>query len=720
VTVCPGGSATFTVTATGSAPIAYQWRKGGENISEATSATYTIAASEVSDAGSYDCVVGNGCGSVVSNAAALQVGSSIRIVSQPESTVLCCDERISFPGTYECLYTLELTATAEGSGELSHQWLKDGRIIPGANSSTYRKERASPEDSGQYVCRVASSATCSVDTAAAEVLVIVPQQEIQVEPPPTRVVCLGDVVEFCIEVPDPRAVDYQWLRNGLPLDGETDRCLRVVATNDGADDLGDPSDAFDFYECLYQGRTCTIFRVSWAQKYTIAETLRITAQPVAQSGCLGGAATFSVAAEGPPPLGSLSLRYQWRRDGIDIPGATQPDHVVPVVGIDDLGAAFDCVVTGFCGSIVSNMAFVDPSRPTIRITTQPRSVTYVPGGTATLEVAYAELRDPLNGRPSVRWHKRTSTGVVALSDGGRISGATTGRLVIASMNDQDRAAYFLRSTTGCPAPLDSDDAFITCRPVFTSFAGPLGGEYRVGSLVVLPASFQSGGTQAFRWIRQTPSGPAILSDGPDFAGTETSTLHILCGDESLSGVYRCEAVNTCGPTLSPAFSVWFTRSNDCRPEFRPPSGPLGGEFEPGGDVPLSATFASVSPLSSIRWLRQLATGLESLSNGLEFGGVDTSTLTILDGDESLAGTYRCEAVNSCGRSLSPPYTVTFSGGGVPCIADFNRDGGIDGEDVAMFFDAWEASDPDADANQDGGIDGGDIAEFFSLWEAGGC
>jgi hypothetical protein len=56
---------------------------------------------------------------------------------------------------------------------------------------------------------------------------------------------------------------------------------------------------------------------------------------------------------------------------------------------------------------------------------------------------------------------------------------------------------------------------------------------------------------------------------------------------------------------------------------------------------------------------------------------------------------------------------------LPCAADFNRDGGVDGADVEHFFERWEAGDDSADINQDGGIDGADVQEFFERWE-GGC
>ncbi|MBX3382477.1 MAG: hypothetical protein KF864_03105 [Phycisphaeraceae bacterium] len=51
--------------------------------------------------------------------------------------------------------------------------------------------------------------------------------------------------------------------------------------------------------------------------------------------------------------------------------------------------------------------------------------------------------------------------------------------------------------------------------------------------------------------------------------------------------------------------------------------------------------------------------------------------------------------------------------------DVNRDGGVDGADVEVFFLAWQAGEPLGDFNEDGGVDGADVEEFFIAWERGG-
>jgi predicted extracellular nuclease len=66
VTVAQGGPASFSVTATGTAPLSYQWRRNGTplvdggTLSGATTATLSISAVAAGDAGSYDVVVSNG------------------------------------------------------------------------------------------------------------------------------------------------------------------------------------------------------------------------------------------------------------------------------------------------------------------------------------------------------------------------------------------------------------------------------------------------------------------------------------------------------------------------------------------------------------------------------------------------------------------------------------------------------------------------------------
>jgi len=73
VTVFGGQVAVFTVTATGTGPLGYQWQRNGVNVAGATTATLTINGVKTADAGEYRVVVSNAAGNATSAAAMLTV-----------------------------------------------------------------------------------------------------------------------------------------------------------------------------------------------------------------------------------------------------------------------------------------------------------------------------------------------------------------------------------------------------------------------------------------------------------------------------------------------------------------------------------------------------------------------------------------------------------------------------------------------------------------------
>ena len=86
-TVTAGQSATLSVAANGTAPLAYQWQKNGVSLAGATSSTYTTAATTAADSGStFAVVVSNSAGSATSNAATLTVNNAPAPAIQLSST----------------------------------------------------------------------------------------------------------------------------------------------------------------------------------------------------------------------------------------------------------------------------------------------------------------------------------------------------------------------------------------------------------------------------------------------------------------------------------------------------------------------------------------------------------------------------------------------------------------------------------------------------------
>ena len=61
-TVGTGASATFSVTASGSAPFSYQWRFGSNSLTGATNASLILTNAQAASAGNYSVVVSNAAG----------------------------------------------------------------------------------------------------------------------------------------------------------------------------------------------------------------------------------------------------------------------------------------------------------------------------------------------------------------------------------------------------------------------------------------------------------------------------------------------------------------------------------------------------------------------------------------------------------------------------------------------------------------------------------
>ncbi|HEX4341784.1 MAG TPA: immunoglobulin domain-containing protein, partial [Verrucomicrobiae bacterium] len=79
-TVGLGAAASFSVSATGTPPLAYQWQVGGTPISGANSSSFTIGSAQPTDAADYQVVVTNIAGSVTSSVATLTVNAGQQLV----------------------------------------------------------------------------------------------------------------------------------------------------------------------------------------------------------------------------------------------------------------------------------------------------------------------------------------------------------------------------------------------------------------------------------------------------------------------------------------------------------------------------------------------------------------------------------------------------------------------------------------------------------------
>jgi PKD repeat protein/Leucine-rich repeat (LRR) protein len=156
-----GADVTFSVVATGTAPLSYQWYKNGVIISEAISDSYLITNVQPADSGNYSVVVRNDAGSVNSSMAHLTVTPIPQppvITRDPISQIVSLGGRVNF------------SVTATGTQPFSYVWQKNG-IVVGGNTSTLTISPVSFDDSGSY--RVIVSNSLGSDTSGSAKLTVV-------------------------------------------------------------------------------------------------------------------------------------------------------------------------------------------------------------------------------------------------------------------------------------------------------------------------------------------------------------------------------------------------------------------------------------------------------------------------------------------------------------------------------------------------------------------
>ncbi len=150
--VCPGGTAVFSVTATGDAPLSYRWQKNAADLTDdghysgVTTSTLTVSSADASDAAAYRCVVSNGSGSVNSNPANLTLKAATAVTLHPQ------------PQNVPAGGIAMLTVAATGDGTLSYQWQKnsvdlaDGGRYSGVTTDTLTVSDADGGDAADYRC----------------------------------------------------------------------------------------------------------------------------------------------------------------------------------------------------------------------------------------------------------------------------------------------------------------------------------------------------------------------------------------------------------------------------------------------------------------------------------------------------------------------------------------------------------------------------------------
>jgi plastocyanin len=244
-TVAPGNTATFSVQATGTAPLTYQWSKSGTVIPAATSASYTTPATTLADnSAQFVLVVSNSAGTSTSSAAALKVIAPIPPTSLA-LTVAPCDSNFNcVAGTTDAVSQwvritahVVYTGTTNPTGTLCV--LDNGSpancgLTPAADENWFvnslaggtHKLSATYAGNSSYGASTSAITTLIVGSATPP-SVVAPTITLQ---PVSQTVTPGNTATFSVQVTGTAPLTYQWSKSGTVIPTATSASYTTPAT----------------------------------------------------------------------------------------------------------------------------------------------------------------------------------------------------------------------------------------------------------------------------------------------------------------------------------------------------------------------------------------------------------------------------------------------------------------------------------------------------------
>jgi len=214
LSVGASSNASFSVVATGTQPLSYQWLFDGTPLAGMTGTQVSLGNVQAANAGSYQVAVANSLGVTTSAVATLTVVAVVPyFVIQPTGASLPA-------GT-----NLTLSALARGSEPIGYQWQRNGTNLAGATQTALLFSNLGLGDNGSYWVLASNAAGVSTSLVAGVVVTAAPP--VFVEQPASVSVLAGSSVTLNSRATGCAPLGYQWYFQTNPLADQTNRQLTL-------------------------------------------------------------------------------------------------------------------------------------------------------------------------------------------------------------------------------------------------------------------------------------------------------------------------------------------------------------------------------------------------------------------------------------------------------------------------------------------------------------
>lgn len=233
-----------------------------------------------------------------------------------------------------------LRVLAGQSTNLNYQWYRNGAALFNEQGRELVVRAFGANDFGDYTVLVSTTAGSAISEPARVEFRGTRTPLIRTHPA-NGIVREGDVVSLRV-VTWRAGLRFQWLKNGRPIEGATNVPRTFVADRDAVG---------DYAVVVTDGIMTETSRTAQLTLMPLSQAPQILVQPADTLAVAGGEATFAVGVDGIP----LPDRYQWRKNGVDLPGAHDAKLRLRNLRAEDAGS-YSVVAYNAHGSATSRAA----------------------------------------------------------------------------------------------------------------------------------------------------------------------------------------------------------------------------------------------------------------------------------------------------------------------------------------------------------------------------
>ncbi|XP_030636345.1 B-cell receptor CD22-like [Chanos chanos] len=511
--IVEGSSVTLTCSSDANPPATYTWFKKNETVTIGKEETHRINKISSEDSGEYHCKSSNQHGHQYSNTVSLSV-----LYAPRNSTV-----SVSSSGEIVEGSSVTLTCSSDANPPATYTWFKKNGAVTTGKEETYRINKISSEDSGEYHCKSSNQHGHQYSNTVSLNVLYPPRNSTVSVSPSGEIVEGSSVTLTCSSDANPPQINYTWYKesltspNGTVTIGreETYRINKISSEDSGE------------YHCKSSNQH--------GHQYSNTVSLNVLYPPkkttvsVSPSGEIveGSSVTLTCSSDANPPA-----TYTWFKKNETVTIGKEETYRINKISSEDSGE-YHCKSSNQHGHQYSNTVSLNVLYPPKKTTVSVKASDEIVEGSSVTLTCSSDANPPA----TYTWFKKNGTVTTGKEETYRIN----------KISSEDSGEYHCKSSNQHGHQYSNTVSLnVLYPPRNTTVSVNASGEIVEGSSVTLTCSSDANPPQInYTWYKENVTSPVGYGQSYIINNIQSSN----------SGLYYCEAQNKHGSQKTTAVPI---------------------------------------------------------------------------------------------------------------------------------------------------------------------